>query len=122
MKYARYFSEAEFQRLTPACSRENMEQDFLDLMDMVRARAGIPLLMSSAYRSKEWDKAKGRSGNGAHTYGLGVDFVCNNSATRMKIVKAALECGVQRIGIASNFIHIDMGEHVGLPAPCIWTY
>lgn len=122
MKYARYFSEREFQKCSPSCSREDMEQDFLDLLDRIRATAGIPLLLSSAYRSSAWDKSKGRSGNGAHTYGLAVDIVCNNSATRSKIVSACIQRGVLRIGIASNFIHVDMGERVGLPAPCIWTY
>lgn len=122
MKYSRYFSEREFERCTPSCDRESMEQEFLDLLDRIRATAGIPLLLSSAYRSPAYDKSKGRSGNGAHTYGLAVDIVCNNSKTRYKIISACIQCGVQRIGIASNFIHIDMGESVKLPAPCIWTY
>ena len=99
-----------------------MEQDFLDVMDDIRRKAGIPLVINCAYRSQAYDKKKGRSGNSAHTYGLAVDFRANTSATRYKIVKAALECGVTRIGIGKTFVHIDMGERVGLPANCMWDY
>ena len=122
MKQSRYFSEAEFSKCDPPCKRDDMEQSFLNTMDAIRARAGIPLIMNCAYRSQAYDKKKGRSGNSAHTYGLAVDFRANTSATRYKIVKAALECGITRIGIGKTFVHIDMGERVGLPANCMWDY
>lgn len=135
MKTARYFKDAEFRKCTPSCSIEDMEQDFLDVMDDVRRRAGIPLLLSSAYRSSEWDRKKGRSGDGAHTYGIGCDFVCNSPATRRKILKACLECGITRIGVSSSFIHIDIagggrvfnshvtpGKAVKFTDNIIWTY
>ena len=122
MKTSKYFSEAEFRRCTPPCSREDMDQDFLDLMDDVRRKAGIPLIINCAYRSRDYDLKKGRSGNSAHTHGLAVDIRYNASATCYKIVKAAYECGVQRIGIGKNFVHIDMGERVGLPSNVLWHY
>lgn len=122
MKTSKHFSEAEFRRCTPPCSREDMDQDFLDLMDDVRRKAGIPLVINCAYRSRDYDLKKGRSGNGAHTHGLAVDIRYNTSATCYKIVKAAYECGVTRIGIGKNFVHIDMGERVGLPSNVLWHY
>ena len=51
-----------------------------------------------------------------------MDIRCNTSENRLKIVKAALECGITRIGIGKTFIHIDMGERVGLPANVMWHY
>ena len=122
MKQSRYFSEQEFRKCDPPCDRESMEQDFLDVMDDIRRRARIPLVINCAYRSREYDKKKGRSGNSAHTQGLAVDIRCNTSENRLKIVKAALECGITRIGIGKTFIHIDMGERVGLPANVMWHY
>ena len=122
MKQSRYFSEQEFRKCDPPCDRESMEQDFLDVMDDIRRKARIPLVINCAYRSREYDKKKGRSGNSAHTQGLAVDIRCNTSENRLKIVKAALECGITRIGIGKTFIHIDMGERVGLPANVIWHY
>ena len=122
MKQSRYFSEAEFRKCDPPCDRESMDQDFLDVMDDIRRKARIPLVINCAYRSREYDKKKGRSGNSAHTQGLAVDIRCNTSENRLKIVKAALECGITRIGIGKTFIHIDMGERVGLPANVMWHY
>lgn len=122
MKQSRYFSEQEFRKCDPPCDRESMDQDFLDMMDDIRRRARIPLVINCAYRSRAYDIAKGRSGNSAHTFGLAVDIRCNTSQNRLKIVKAALECGITRIGIGKNFVHIDMGERVGLPANVIWHY
>ena len=122
MKQSRYFSEQEFRKCDPPCDRESMEQDFLDVMDDIRRKARIPLVINCAYRSREYDKKKGRSGNSAHTQGLAVDIRCNTSENRLKIVKAALECGITRIGIGKTFIHIDMGERVGLPANVMWHY
>ena len=121
MKKSYYFSEQEFNKCTPFCSMEDMEQDFLYLMDDIRRKAGIPLVINCAYRSKEYDIKKGRSGNSAHTYGLAVDFKCLNNQTRQKIVKAAHECGVVRMGNVRTFIHIDMGERVSIRT-AIWDY
>lgn len=121
MKKSYYFSEKEFNKCTPFCSREDMEQDFLYLMDDIRRKAGIPLIINCAYRSREYDIKKGRSGNSAHTHGLAVDFKCLNNQTRQKIILAAVQCGVTRMGIGRDFIHVDMGERVGLPK-AIWLY
>ena len=96
-----------------------MQQIMLEL-DRLRDEAGIPLLLSCAYRSRAWDMSKGRSGNSAHTTGHAVDIRCNNTATRMKIVKAALKIGIRRIGIDGSFVHVDNSPT--LTQDVIWTY
>ena len=58
MKTSKYFKPEEFERCNPSCSIEDMDQDFLDLLDDLREKAGIPLVLNCAYRSKEHDKAK----------------------------------------------------------------
>lgn len=117
---SKYFAPAEFLRCSPACSIKQMDGDFLDTLDRVREAAGIPLLLTCAYRSREWDLAKGRSGNSAHTRGKAVDIRCNASSTRWKIVRAALACGITRIGIGKTFIHLD--ADASLPQGVIWHY
>ena len=119
-KTAKYFAPAEFKKCSPACSIDDMDADFLKLLDAVREKARIPLVLSCAYRSKVYDKAKGRSGNSAHTRGLAVDIVCNASRTRYRIVRAALECGITRIGIGRTFVHIDADPT--LDPDVIWDY
>ena len=117
---SKYFAPAEFERCTPPCSIEQMSPAFLELLDRIREVAGIPLVLTCAYRSREWDLAKGRSGNSAHTRGLAVDIRCNASATRWRIINAARACGIVRIGIGSNFIHLDADP--SLPPFVIWHY
>lgn len=117
---AKYFKDAEFKRCTPSCSIADMDAAFLNTLDAIRETAGIPLVISCAYRSKAYDKAKGRSGDSAHTRGKAVDVVANSSQTRMKLVAAALACGVRRIGIGANFVHIDTDG--SLPQDVLWHY
>ena len=117
---SKYFSPSEFKRCTPSCKIEDMDPDFLVLLDEVREVARIPLVLNSAYRSKEWEEKQKRSGNSAHTRGKAVDIRCNTSANRYKIVHAALLCGIRRIGVAKTYIHLDNDET--LPQEVIWDY
>lgn len=116
----RYFSAAEFGKCTPSCKLSQMDDDFLRTLDRVRELSGIPLVLNCAYRSKEWDLARGRKGNSAHTRGKAADIRCNASGTRWKIVRAAIEAGVRRIGIGNGFVHIDTDDT--LPQCVMWTY
>ena len=117
---SKYFQDAEFRRCVPSCSIDQMEQGFLELLDAVREAAGIPLVLNSAYRSVEWEKSKKRTGASSHTKGLAVDIRCGSNANRMKIVRAALQCGITRIGIGSSFVHVDIDR--SLPQDTIWHY
>ena len=117
---AKFFKEAEFNRCTPSCSLQDMNQKFMNTLDAIRAQAGIPLKLSCAYRSVAWDKAKGRDGKSAHCKGMAADIVCNASNTRSKIIRAALALGVRRIGIGKNFIHID--TDASKAQDVIWHY
>lgn len=120
MKQSKYFSAKEFERCTPTCSIDDMSQELLDKLDLLREACNMPLVLNCAYRSKAWDKSKGRSGNSAHTKGLAVDIRANAGSTRFKIVQNALKLGFNRIGVASSFIHVDISKE--LPQNVIWTY
>lgn len=120
MKEARYFKDAEFRACTPSCSIEDMDADTLRMLDLVREESGIPLVLTCAYRSAAYDKAKGRSGNSAHTRGKAVDIRSGSSQTRFKIVEAAIRVGFTRIGIGKTFIHLD--TDATLPQNVIWHY
>lgn len=105
---AKYFNDSEFRRCTPPCSISEMSGEFMDVLDKVRARAGIPLVLNSAYRTRSYELSHGRNGSSSHCQGKAVDIRCNTSQNRYKIVKAALECGVTRIGIGKTFVHLDI--------------
>lgn len=117
---SKYFTESEFKQCSPSCSLQDMKQTTMSKMDTAREIAGIPFVITSAYRPSEWDRAKGRSGTGAHTLGCAIDIRCNSSSNRFKIVAALLKAGFTRIGIAKTFIHADDSpQHA---QQVIWMY
>lgn len=115
----RYFSRYEFQKVS--CSIADIDPSSLRRLDAARDVAGIPFVITSAYRSKEHEIAKGRSGMSAHTRGRAFDIACDNDRDRATIVAAAIKVGFTRIGIAKTFIHLDDDVHC-LPSPRLWLY
>lgn len=103
----RFFSENEFRTLTPSCSLSDMDEDFMCRLDNARALAGFPFVITSAFRSREWDRSRGRSGNSYHCKGCAVDISCNDSSKRFVIVQSLMRSGFKGIGIAKTFIHVD---------------
>ena len=57
---SKYFSEKEFNRCTPSCSLQDMNQEFMNKLDQLRELAGIPLVMNSVIRSVQYEKSKKR--------------------------------------------------------------
>lgn len=117
---SKYFREAEFQRLTPACSLQDMKQETMDMLDKARAAAGVPFVLTCAYRSVAWDKSKGRDGKSAHTTGHALDIAATTSGQRLAIVRGLLAAGCRRIGIGKNFIHAD--NDPGKPQDVMFHY
>lgn len=117
---AKYFAEREFQKCSPPCSLQDMDATFMSTLDAIRSVAGIPLVLNSAYRSLAHEKKMGRSGTSSHCKGLACDIRCNTLTNRNKIVRAAMACGITRIGIAPTYIHIDADKD---KTQCvIWIY
>lgn len=102
-----YFSEDEFRHCVPACLKSQMDEKFMKRLNKARRNAGIPFVLNCAFRSVEWDKQKGRTGNSYHTKGRAVDIKCLDSASRAVIVKALIDAGFKGIGIANTFVHVD---------------
>lgn len=118
MYNSKFFSDDEFSRV--ACSRSDINDDSLRRLDRAREIAGIPFVLTSAYRSPESERIKGRSGSGAHTLGRAFDIRCSDNRSRYLIVFGLLSAGFCRIGIADTFIHADDSQTH--PSPRIWLY
>lgn len=118
MKASKYFSNAEFKKL--GCTIDDMDADLLYKMDKLRALCGIPLVMTSAYRTQKQNTAAGGASNSAHLRGKAVDIKCMNGTTRFNIVNNAIQVGFRRIGIGKNFVHLDNDNT--LPWPVIFHY
>ena len=120
MSKAKYFTDAEFRKCSPACSIDDMQQGTLDRLDRARELAGIPFVINSAYRSVDYERSKGRSGEGAHTRGRAVDIRCSTDRNRYKIILALLTAGFCRIGVGKTYIHAD--DDTTRSQNVIWTY
>lgn len=115
-----HFKDSEFQALTPACHYWDMDPSILILLDELRTAIQRPIILTSAYRSSQWDKERGRSGKGPHTKRMAVDISCGDSKYRAIILETALRMPFVGIGIGSNFIHLDIVPRE--TGRLIWVY
>ena len=127
--YGKYFKEEEFK-----CKHSglvNMNQEFVNKLNLLREKLGKPILLSSAYRDvthpiEARKIAKGGNG-GQHSKGLAVDILCNGKeAHELLNVIIQMDCftGIgfsQKSSLLSRFIHIDMAQDKNT-RPTIWSY
>ena len=98
---------------------EDLSDELLDRLEVVRSLCGFLLIVNSAYRSFDYELSKGRTGSSSHCKHIAVDIAVQSGEKRLKIVQNALRAGFQRIGIAKTFVHLDLDE--GKPSS-IWLY
>lgn len=107
---AKYFQPREFE-CKCGCGLNNMDPKLVALLDIIREHAGpppgTPLLITSGCRCRAHNKAEGGSPTSSHLTGHAVDIRAYSDATRFKIIASALLHGVNRIGIARTYIHLD---------------
>lgn len=115
----KWFRDYEFKACRPMCNIDDMNEDFMKVLDDARELAGVPFKLTSAYRTKEYELSKGRTGTSSHCKGVAVDIYCTDSRKRYLIVQSLIAVGFMRIGIAKNFIHVDADEE---KRASIWLY
>lgn len=115
MSEYKFFTEEEFNRLTPQCSLSDMDSEFMKRLDVARYLAGFPFVLNCAYRNKSWEKAHNRSGDSFHCKGQAVDIRCGDGKKRALIVYSCWLAGLKGIGIYPTFIHVDMRKE-----PCLF--
>jgi len=77
-------------------------------LETTRIRYGKPFVPNCAYRCQAHnDTIKGASKTSSHTKGYAFDIPVENDADRWRLINAAIDAGFTRIGIYSNFIHLD---------------
>ena len=97
----------------------NMDQEFLIKLDRAREVAQIPFVINSAYRSPEHPLSI-KKPTSSHIKGLAVDIKANDSRTRFIVLKALIEVGFNRIGVAETFIHVD--DDKDKDSEVVWVY
>lgn len=80
------------------------------MLDLARSLAGVPFKISSGYRCNKHNKHVGGVKNSAHLKGLAVDIEVPDNVSRLKILRALVIVGFNRIGISKGFIHADIDK------------
>ena len=124
MKF-KYFTYKEFDCKGGQGKGENMNDDFICLLDDARELAGIPFKITSGYRTPEYNKQLIDYGfqasiTSSRIQGLAADIEVKNSENRFRIIGALVSVGINRIGIGKDFIHCDIDENK--KPNLIWTY
>lgn len=114
----KYFKLSEFA-CKCGCGQNNISEQLVMAIDMARRDAGVPFTVASGCRCAKHNKMVGGVDDSSHVLGFAVDIQVRNSADRLKVVKALLRY-FDRIGIAKNFIHIDIDHNK--PSPVMWVY
>ena len=104
----------------PCCGKRDMKEKFIVKLDQARGIADIPFKITSGYRCEKHNAEIGGVSSSAHTKGYAADIECKGSRSRAKIVKACIEAGFDRIGIAKGFVHVDFDPD--RPVMVYWVY
>ena len=120
----KYFTFKEFDSPDEPGSGKHMDRDFLDMLDTAREEAGVAFKISSGFRTEAYNRDLLKRGykaskNSSHLKGCAADIVCTDSAKRSIIVRALINVGFTRLGIAKSFIHVDNDSN---KPDAIWLY
>jgi zinc D-Ala-D-Ala carboxypeptidase len=115
---AKYFKRSEFK--CPHCGKNEIKDSFINVLDAIRGQYGKPMTVVSGYRCPAHNAAVGGVDKSAHMDGVAADIACSFAGDRLKLVDAALENGIGRIGIGKTFLHFDTSDT--LPQEVLWLY
>jgi len=119
MAELRFFKMTEFD-CKCGCGSNRMLGAFLWKLDLCRERCKFRFDVTSGYRCEKHNAAVGGKKKSEHLSGRGVDIATHNSRERYKIVEEAIELGINRIGIGSDFVHL--GYDKSKVQMVIWVY
>lgn len=119
----RHFTEKELNSVSFGVDNgyDFIDKTALQRLDDARHDAGFPFTVLCAYRSPEWDKSKGRSGNSDHCKGRGFDIKIESLAHALKIMFYCAKKGFNAFGIdlKKKFIHVGFRDIDGVAT---WDY
>lgn len=109
-KHIKNFHSAEFDCTCGAPGRDRMDLKFVRKIDIARDLAGVPFIITSAYRTEKYNAMIGGVLKSSHIKGLAVDIYCTEPSDRFAILNALFTVGFNRIGIYPSHIHVDDDE------------
>ena len=92
---------------TPDASiRANLTALVENVLDPLRVRWGMPIIVTSGYRSTALNKAVGGAANSQHTKGMAADIrtVSDSRADNMKLLRCLLRSGIVFDQVISEYV------------------
>ncbi len=122
---SKYFKQSEFDSKDDPGSGKFMDPALIEILDKVREECGFPFIVDSGVRTQVHNAECNGKNDSDHLvkwdgYAHAADIRAIDGAHKFKIVKAALDNGIVRIGVGSNFVHL--GNWAGNPQEVLWTY
>ena len=113
------------------CGQDEMDDEFMRMLQALRDEAGYALRISSGRRGQlhNSDISSHKTKAGIHTFGKAVDILTGhiNTSSVLNLVKLSQSIGFTGLGLnfrgerKSRFLHID-NRNSDFSAPAIWTY
>ena len=97
--------------LTGECE---MDHSFIYKLQKMRTMYGKPIYISSGYRSLEHNIAIGGAEKSLHMFGMAADLKVKNSQERYQLVRFAIWCGFNGIGVYDHHVHVDTRDKESL--------
>lgn len=107
----RHFTVQEFNR------PDLLDNDFVQWLDEVRHKAGVPFRLTSDARDAEHNRKVGGSPTSLHLLGRAVDFTLrsNDAATQWKVMSAVATTPTPNgCGCEAEYVIADNHWHLGL--------
>lgn len=109
------------------CGVNLIDHSFVDKLDELRERAGVPLPVNSGYRCPIYNDMVSATGDsGPHTTGHAADLKVDRG-NAYAVLKMALLMGFTGVGVAqkglTRYLHLDdLAGAPGQPRPTLWSY
>lgn len=114
-----YFQDEEFV-CKCGCGKVYVHPKLLNLLEKTREIYGKPIIIESGYRCFKHNAEVGGVPGSAHLTGEAADLRCTFGPDRFALLNIFFALAVKRIGIARNYIHVDVSET--LPQDQTWLY
>jgi len=91
--------------------------DAVIALQNLRQLCDFPFVINSGARCENHNRSIGGSEKSKHIDGIAFDIKCSESWKRGLILKYAHGCGFHGIGIAKDFVHLDLRDEI-----VCWVY
>jgi len=101
------------------CGKSDINPELVVMLNQARGLACQPFKINSGCRCAQHNAAVGGVSFSSHLQGLAVDIAVSGDRHRGSVLNGLIKAGFRRIGLAKNFIHVDIDP---VKAGAVWLY